>query len=195
MRSPEEASRTQRVVASYRLAHGRETVCWKEFVQMGRSLLVEASKTLVDVHWSSYHSVYLQGMSQRNGSAGTNCSNIRFRGGVAGSPLSDQIGGVLRSSDAYWKSIGLSVERLSNGLLIGKVQTGSLCFRLNSDLPQMSGRNALKAAARWSPQCFPRIRAFHASASTRTLVPIVIEQTVSPPLFWSLVINSGIGAR
>jgi hypothetical protein len=99
-----------------------------EFVQMGRSLLVEASKTLVNVHWNSYRSVYLHGMSQRDGSAGTNYSNIRFRGGVAGSRLSDHIGGAFRSSDAYWKSIGLSVERLSNGLFIGEVQTVRFVF-------------------------------------------------------------------
>jgi len=55
--------------ASYRLAHGRETVCLMEFVQMGRSLLVEASKTCVNVHWNSYRSVCPHGMSQRNGSA------------------------------------------------------------------------------------------------------------------------------
>jgi hypothetical protein len=157
-----------------------------EFVQMGRSLLVEVSKTLVIVHWNSYRSVYLHGISQRVGSAGTNYSNIRFRGGVTGSRLSDHIGGEFRSSDVYWKSIGLSVERLSNGLLIGKVQAVRFVFgsALNSDLPQMfgRGRNALKAAARWSPQDFSRKRAFHASAPSRTLVPIVIEQTVSSPL-------------
>jgi len=52
----------------------------------------------------------------------------RFRGGVAGSPLSEHIGGVFRSSDAYWKSIGLSVERLSNGLFMGMVQMVRFVF-------------------------------------------------------------------
>ena len=95
---------------------------------MGRSLLVEASKTMVDGRWNPYRSVYLHGVSQRNGSADTNCSNIRFRGGVPGSRLNDHTGGVLRSSDAYWKSIGLSVERLSIRLLIGRVQTVRFVF-------------------------------------------------------------------
>ena len=77
-----------------------------EPVQRGRSLPVEVSKTFVNVHWNSHRSVYLHGMSQRNGSAGINCSNKRFRGGVVGSPLSDHIEGVFRCPDAYWRSIG-----------------------------------------------------------------------------------------
>ena len=36
---------------------------------MGGSLLVEASKMVANVHWNSYRSVYLHGMSQRNESA------------------------------------------------------------------------------------------------------------------------------
>lgn len=63
--------------------------------------------------------MYLHDTFQEAGSAGTIYSNIRFRGGVAGLGLCDHIGGEFRSSDAYWKSIGLSVERLSNGLFMG----------------------------------------------------------------------------
>jgi hypothetical protein len=95
---------------------------------MGRSSRVEDSETLVGVHQSPSRSVCLRAMSQKDGSARTNYSNTRFRGGEAESRLCDHIGGALRSSDAYWKSIGLSVERLSNGLFIGEVQTIGFVF-------------------------------------------------------------------
>lgn len=75
--------------------------------------------------------MYLHDTSQEAGSAGTIYNNIRFRGGVAALGLCDHIGGEFRSSDAYWKSIGLSVERLSKGLfmgVMGMVQTVRFVF-------------------------------------------------------------------